>query len=380
MSLVANRIRNEIESHGAIPFARFMELALYAPGEGYYETHEQIGRAGDFITSVSVGNLFGEILAFQFAEWFEETLKDQANSDPIADTMTRFQIVEAGAHDGRLALDILNWLGANRPQLFERLEYCMIEPSVSRQTWQQKTLDSFQNVSWVKELSAISRNIRVNRIIFSNELFDAMPVHRFGWNQQTKTWFEWAVGWDGKSFTWKRALENQRSAVPFPNVDPALLEVLPDEFTTEVCPRATEWWTEASRLCGIHGCRTGRMVAVDYGLLDEQLFVPERRQGTLRAISHHHTNADLLSMPGEQDITAHVNFSALQRAGESAGLSTDAVVSQSRFLTGIVERGLKKNGVSHLRDSWDSARRRQFQTLTHPEHFGRAFRVLVQSR
>ena len=67
MSLVANRIRNEIESHGAIPFARFMELALYAPGEGYYETHEQIGRAGDFITSVSVGNLFGEILAFQFA-------------------------------------------------------------------------------------------------------------------------------------------------------------------------------------------------------------------------------------------------------------------------------------------------------------------------
>ena len=110
--------------------------------------------------------------------------------------MTRFQIVEAGAHDGRLALDILNWLGANRPQLFERLEYCMIEPSVSRQTWQQKTLDGFQNVRWVKELSAISRNIRMNRIIFSNELFDAMPVHRFGWNQQTKTWFEWAVGWD----------------------------------------------------------------------------------------------------------------------------------------------------------------------------------------
>ena len=89
MSRVAARIKNEIELHGAIPFARFMELALYSPGEGYYETRQQIGRAGDFITSVSVGSLFGEVLAFQFAEWLEE------HGNP------NLQIVEAGAHDGQ---------------------------------------------------------------------------------------------------------------------------------------------------------------------------------------------------------------------------------------------------------------------------------------
>ncbi|MEO6183321.1 MAG: SAM-dependent methyltransferase [Verrucomicrobiota bacterium] len=374
MSLVATRIKNEIELRGVIPFARFMEMALYWPGEGYYETHQQIGRAGDFITSVSVGDLFGEILACQFVEWLQKFSNDDSGSEQVPDNVPLFQIVEAGAHEGKLAYDILTWLSNNSPELFNRLEYCVIEPSSSRQSWQQKTLEDFQNVRWVDELSAIPvrGKVQVDRIIFSNELFDSMPVHRFGWDAQTKSWFEWAVGWNGKNFTWKRASENQRSSVPVPQVNPALLEVLPDDFTTEVCPAAVEWWAKAAKF--LH---RGKIVAIDYGLTAEQIFVPERRHGTLRAISRHHINTDLLSMLGEQDITAHVNFSALKTAGENVGLKTDALMSQSQFLSGIVERNLNKLGTF---TEWNSAHRRQFQTLTHPEHFGRAFRVLVQSR
>ena len=121
----------------------------------------------------------------------------------------------------------------------------------------------------------------------------------------------------------------------------------------------------------------GKILAIDYGLLAEEFFVPERRNGTLRAYYRHHGCSDLLARPGEQDLTAHVNFSELSIAGENAGLKTDALVSQARFLTEIAGRTWAK---PESFGDWDSNRRRQFQTLTHPEHLGRPFRVLIQSR
>src|SRR5215469_10407802 len=126
MNSLAQVIRREILAQGGvIPFVRFMELALYCPNLGYYETKaDSVGRLGDFYTSVSVGSLFGQMLAFQFSEWFE-ALK-----------VPKFHIVEAGAHNGQLAKDILNWLKLNRPSLFDQLEYIVIEPSPSRQQWQ----------------------------------------------------------------------------------------------------------------------------------------------------------------------------------------------------------------------------------------------------
>ena len=123
MKMPAAVIREEISKSGVISFARFMELALYCPETGYYEAKKDIvGRRGDFITSVSVGSLFGELLAFQFAEWLLEL--------PVADG--RWPIVEAGAHDGRLAADILGWLKAHRAGLFENMEYVIVEPSPTR--------------------------------------------------------------------------------------------------------------------------------------------------------------------------------------------------------------------------------------------------------
>src|SRR5580693_9309865 len=115
-------IDTEIQRHGAISFARFMELALYAPGLGYYECQSEIGRRGDFFTSVSVGSLFGELLAFQFAAWLDEL----EPGSPL-------QIVEAGGHSGTLAGDIIQWTGNFRPDLLKRLQYYLIESSATRQ-------------------------------------------------------------------------------------------------------------------------------------------------------------------------------------------------------------------------------------------------------
>jgi SAM-dependent MidA family methyltransferase len=127
MKMPAAVIREEISKSGAISFARFMELALYCPESGYYETKKDIvGRGGDFITSVSVGSLFGELLAFQFAEWLGTGERGQG---------TVVSILEAGAHDGRLAGDILGWLEANRPDVFGRIQYIIVEPSPIRQQW-----------------------------------------------------------------------------------------------------------------------------------------------------------------------------------------------------------------------------------------------------
>ena len=109
MSTLLEIIRHEIHKSGVLPFARFMELALYCPDSGYYETKKDIGRRGDFYTSVSAGELFGQLLAFQFAEWLEAEVSSQKSV---------VRIVEAGAHDGKLAADILNWLQSNRPKLF----------------------------------------------------------------------------------------------------------------------------------------------------------------------------------------------------------------------------------------------------------------------
>src|SRR5580658_4328467 len=126
---LARQIQEEIRRRGPISFARFMELALYAPGLGYYEGQRAIGRGGDFFTSVSVGPLFGQLLAFQFAQWMEADGPDGG-----------VQWIEAGPHNGALAADILAWTSRRRPEVFARLEYWLLEASPARRAWQEETL------------------------------------------------------------------------------------------------------------------------------------------------------------------------------------------------------------------------------------------------
>ena len=361
MATVREIIEAEIRSRGVIPFTRFMELALYSPGLGYYEReHRQIGRAGDFFTSVSVGKLFGELLGFAFGEWLQ--------SMPVEG----HQIVEAGAHNGQLALDMLEHIRMRRPEIFSVLEYWIVEPSLSRRAWQQQTLESFDGkVKWFDSPAELPR---VNGVIFSNELIDAFPVHRVGWDAKAKCWFEWGVIIQDGKFTWSRMVEPVAKAIRSQSLllPLELSAVLPDGFTTELCPAAAQWWFAVAEKL-----ERGRLVTIDYGLQAEGFYTPQRSDGTLRAYRNHRLCDNPLEEPGEQDLTASVNFSVLTSMGELAGLRTEHYFTQATFLTSILDRTIKSP--QHFGE-WTPERTRQFQTLTHPEHLGRPFQVLMQAR
>lgn len=355
MNPLGTHLREHIQRFGPMPFAEFMRQALYDSTHGYYSRDaRKIGKRGDFMTSVSVGAFFGELLAFQFARWIG-WIRDQANA---------VQIVEAGAHDGQLARDVLESLHENEPSILALLEYWIVEPHAGRRAGQQKTLAPFSNVRWFETLDEIKG--RVHGIIFSNELLDALPAHPFAWNATARRFEEIGVGLMGDSFAWTRLPQPTIAPPKFP---PELLDVLPDGYVFELSPDASRWWTAAAS-----ALKRGWLLTIDYGGVLEELLSPGRTSGTMRAYSQHRVSADVLANPGEQDITTHVNFSEIQRAGEAGGLKTVALTTQSQFLTGIARELWRSRG------SWPQHQVRQFQTLTHPEHLGRPFRVLVQSR
>ena len=365
-------IADEIRKRGPIPFARFMELALYCPVYGYYEKEaDNLGRRGDFFTSVSVGGLFGELLAFRFADWLAEVQP----RTPVP------KIVEAGAHTGQLAGDILSWLRSRRPELFRDLEYWIVEPSERRQKWQAETLAEFATKTrWVGRITDLAVSGSGNEfcgVIVSNELLDAMPVHRLGWDAKSQRWFEWGVALKDGDFGWSVLSPETNAGFStagprLPELPESLLNALPDRYTIELSPAAGKWWNDAANVL-----ERGKLLTIDYGLTSDDLLLPERSRGTLRAYHRHRIGDDVLANPGEQDITVHVNFTELKKAGEVAGLRTEKFISQEEFLTRILE-DVSRVGQGEVQ--WNSGRARQFQTLTHPDHLGRRFKVLLQSR
>ncbi len=360
MSELADIIKVEIAVRGAIPFARFMELALYCPDYGYYERESvTIGRRGDFYTSVSVGSLFGKLLAFQFAEWLEKIPGD------------RVEIYEAGAHDGKLALDILRWLRKFRPESFERLNYCILDPSARRRAWQKKTLADFGDKIFWLEMDSLRQKTSVSGVVFANELLDAMPVHRLGWDAKKREWFEWGVAMAAEGFGWVK-MPKLVGATKLDSLPSELLEVLPDGFTTEICPAAEDWWSSAAQ-----SVKAGKLMTLDYGSHNEGGLSPSHPHGTVRAYLRHKLCDDILANVGEQDITANVDFQAIQRVGEAMGLRTETFTSQLQFLVGIA--GSLVSSIASTGE-WSPQKSRELQTLIHPEHLGRAFRVLVQTR
>ncbi len=355
------QIREEIAQHGLISFARFMELALYAPGLGYYERQREIGRRGDYFTSASVGPLFGELLGFQFAQWL-------GRDGPC----NLLQIVEAGPHQGTLATDILAWMRRRRPDIFTRLQYCLVEPSPAHRAWQERQLLEWRpSIKWVSDIAEAGSEA-ASRIIFCNEFLDAMPVHRLAWDAAGKKWEECCVACEDEALVWQRAAPPPELAGALPKIAPELAAVLPAGFVIEHSPAAVAWWKKAAATLA-----HGKLLTFDYGLTDPEWIRPERSGGTLRTYVHHHRGGDLLDNPGHCDITAHINFSAIEAAGRAAGLATEGLMEQGKFLTQILAQTQAEPGAF---DTWTPARTRQFQTLTHPDHLGRAFRVLIQSR
>jgi len=345
MNELTQLIHREIRRNGVISFEHFMELALYEPGLGYYETQHGVGKEGDYFTSVSVGTLFGELLAFQFSEWLEGI--DGS-----------IQLIEAGAYNGQLSCDILNTLKQWHPVIYKKVSVIIVEPSKQHQQWQAEALAEHEGkVEWHREIPK-----QIRGIFFCNELLDAFPVQRLGWDADGETWFEWGVGSRGDHFAWQR-MENLPVRFGFE-------EVLPNGYVTVESPRGEVFWARVSGALS-----EGRIMAFDYGLESDAFFVPPRENGTLRAYYHHQIADDLLARVGEQDLTASVNFSNIRKAGKSAGLESEPMLAQEQFLVGVFEQTLKQ---PDRFPEWTAKRRRQFQTLIHPEHLGRQFKVLQQ--
>ena len=347
MNELEQRIHNEIAEKGDIPFSRFMGMALYEPGLGYYEKQREVGRRGDFYTSVSVGPVFGELLAFQFAEWLAEL------EGPV-------KLIEAGAHDGRLANDILECLRDWRPEIYERITFVFLESSRVHQEWQKEMLASHAGkTQWTAEMPNA-----IHGVFFCNELLDAFPAQKLEWDAKSKNWFECGVGESGGQFEWRR-MEAVKDRW---NVGGEL----PGGTGMVHVPALAPFWNE---LCT--SLRKGRSVAIDYFLEEEEFFAPPRPHGTLRAYHGHHQTDDLLANVGEQDLTASVNLAELDFVAKSAGVHERVVSTQAQWLVRIFEQTLQNPDYF---PEWTPERTRQFQTLVHPEHLGRAFKVLENWR
>lgn len=349
---------------GALPFARFMALALYAPGEGYYEREaSRVGRGGDFITSVSVGSLLGEMLGWQLVQWAR-------TEGAVHQTVT---VVEAGAHSGDLAHDLMSWLQREASDVFARTQYCIIEPSTVRMEWQRRKLGAFADrVRWVGRKDPLQ--MAVEGMILSNELLDAFPVTRLVWSAAKQMWKERGVVTRNGAFAWAQLHE-----VPLEQVEswlgmempPPLLEVLPDGFALDLALEAAMWWHNAAK-----ALKSGLLLTLDYGAEADALLSPRYAGGTLRGYLQQRVTDQLLEKAGEVDMTAHVNWTTVRRAGEEAGLKTRFMASQRQYLTQLLSDRMQQPESL----AWSPSQVRQFQSLTHPEHLGRAFQVLVQSR
>lgn len=338
MNELEQRIHKEIAEKGGIPFSRFMELALYEPGLGYYETQKEVGRGGDFFTSVSVGRVYGELLAFQIADWLEGI-------------DGRVQLVEAGAHDGRLAKDVLGFLREWRPEVFARCELVLYEPSEIHRRWQQQTLVDFvEKVQWVDLLKPFKG------VSYCNELLDACPAERLVFHKGN--WVRSYVVSQRESFKWSLNYEATSWGAQFDSVEEGVVVASGDYSVWQ------------------HICKSliaGRAMVVDYGITEAEFLDLPRANGTLRGYRQHQRVDDVLEAPGEIDITASVNFTEVERIAEASGLQHQSLTRQAQFLVRIFEQTLQRPWQF---PEWTADRSRQFQTLVHPEHLGHAFKIL----
>lgn len=344
------RLAAEIADSGPMPFDRFMERALYDPVDGYYASGKStIGRQGDFFTNVSIGPVYGEVLAGQFVEMW------QALGGP-----QDFTLIEQGAGDGQLARDILDAL-ARSP--LAGVSLIVIEPSDVLRSRQSEKLDGL-DVSWVSDAGGLPNACGVH---YSNELFDAFPVRIV--RSAGDRWIELCVGFEEGAFAWREmplAGELARLADKFP--------LRPTGFTSEVC------------LCRQDLLRTlagkitrGFLLAVDYGLTQEALFAEHRTAGTLSCYRGHRRDSNPLEDPGEKDLTAHVNFSALAGEAIAEGWHFGHFTDQYHFLVGAATRMLLAlDGLSP--DPSTQKKLRALRMLLHPESMGTRFHAILFSR
>ena len=304
-------ICDKVKEFGPITFKDFMGMALYHEKYGYYSrSYVPIGKKGDFITSPHTHCLYGALHARQIEEFWN-----------ILDCKV-FNVVEMGAGAGYLAKDILSFL-SNR-KIFDSINYIIIEHKSETATHQQELLRPFINkVSWVNRLSDLDS---VRGCIISNELLDAFPVHLI---QKEASGFK-EIYLDFKDEDNLTEVLGNLSNPQLTEYATELPSDLPEGYRTEVNLAIKIWISELASIIS-----KGFVVTIDYGHTRKEYFHPARNRGTLLAYMNHRINEELYERPGEQDLTAHVNFSDLHRWGKEVGFSTLGYVPQWAFLGGL---------------------------------------------
>jgi SAM-dependent MidA family methyltransferase len=347
-------LRAAIRREGPITFARFMEQALYHPQHGYYSAgRATIGRGGDYFTSVSVGPLFGRLLAAQFAEMWEALGR-----------VTDFTIVEQGAHSGDFAHDVLSAAQHEHADFFDALHYRIIEPFPVLRTRQTTALATFAGkVSWHQSVAELPTFRGVH---FSNELLDAMPVHLVRWTGVE--WQERHVTERDENFVFiDLPLSDPRLAARLREIPPPLAA----GYETEVSLATLDWIAAlAPKL------RAGFVLAADYGWPRAEYYAPQRTAGTLRCYAQHRVAPSPFDQIGKSDITAHVEWTSLAEHAQACGLTLAGFTDQHHFLTGLLAGNFGERVVS----SAGAKTKRALQTLLHPQHLGRKFQFLALSK
>ncbi|MEQ1726869.1 MAG: SAM-dependent methyltransferase [Vicinamibacterales bacterium] len=345
-------IRTSIHERGPLTVAAFMDLALYHPEFGYYaRASRRSGSAGDFVTSVDLGPLFGELLAVQVAEM----------AQLLGPSATRVTLVEAGAGDGRLSHAMLRGLEKVAPRVCAHTHLHMVERSAFARAAQQKVLTDWSE----QAMSGDTLPDEFEGLIVANELLDAMPVHQVTASGDGLR--EVHVDLDGDQLVTRELapssarLEAQLAATGVS---------LPPGARVELSLAAVDWVRDAAKRL-----QRGFMILVDYGHEAACLYSEPRTSGTLTAYRRHQQSdagsSAWLDEPGEQDITAHVDFTSIRAAAESQGCETLALIDQTYFLMALAGPRL---------ESFDASERQAFKTLIMPGGLGSTMKVLVLSK
>ncbi len=352
-------IAREINERGPIPFSRYMELCLYHPELGYYSRPaEQFGKAGDFYTSSDVHAVFGRLLARQLEEMWR-----------LFGSPAGIEILELGPGRGLFARDVLTWSEKKFSAFFHALHYSLEERSSGLQARLKETLGSFVQTgkaSVAGEL--VPTNERVAEaplVIFANEFFDALPVEVVSKQGSLR------ISVQDERFieTWVPPSTEELEFLDRYSVHPEPGERI------EVPLLAQRYMSRLTASVG-----SGIMVAIDYGYTRQEQLAG-RHRGTLMAYRQHSASPNPYEAPGEQDLTAHVNFTALAAAAEENGMRAQPLLTQSQFLMGIGEENQFADAFEDCRLPQERAKvALQLKHLVTPAGLGETFHVLVASK
>jgi SAM-dependent MidA family methyltransferase len=355
---LAKRLAEHIRAWGPIAFAKYMDACLYDPHYGYYTRAEQLPRR-DYFTSVDASPIFGRLLARQFQEMWV-----QLGRSP------EFLLVEPGAATGSLAAQILDFTAESFPEFYSALQYVAVERSAARRTTAAGSLARHVAAEHFAMVSYMPAQIPCG-CIFSNEFFDALPIHRLVREGGDLREIYVGSGADG--------LCDQFG----PLSTPALAEYLTEQGITLQEGQIAEVSLEACAWIAEMGARFGRgfVLTIDYGHQAQELYDHRHMRGTLLAYEKHRASESFFRAPGQQDLTAHVNFTALERHGARAGLLRTGFTSQSKFLLNLARQSDCADLQSPAMSETEQARARLlFKTLIYPEGMGETFQILIQHK